>query len=150
MLFRSLVVAAITHDKASEIARGKAQGLLEQIKAGEDISAKLTALGLKSETHKGVARFAQDLDQNLLADAFRLPHPIDGKPSVDLVTEANGDRVIVALDQVNVPAEASQMLTMLQGQLGQGKAQASYKSLVDGLRKSAKIEYFTDVESAVE
>ncbi|MCS3458945.1 peptidylprolyl isomerase [Aeromonas sp. BIGb0445] len=147
---KDLVVAAITHDKASEIARGKAQGLLEQIKAGEEISAKLTALGLKSETHKGVARFAQDLDQNLLADAFRLPHPTDGKPSVDLVTEANGDRVIVALDQVNVPAEASQMLTMLQGQLGQGKAQASYKSLVDGLRKSAKIEYFTDVESAVE
>lgn len=144
------VVAAITHDKASEIARGKAQGLLEQIKAGEDISAQLTALGLKSETHKGVARFTQDLDQNLLADAFRLPHPIDGKPSVDLVTEANGDRVIVALDQVNVPAEASQMLTMLQGQLGQGKAQASYKSLVEGLRKSAKIEYFTDVESAIE
>jgi peptidyl-prolyl cis-trans isomerase D len=144
------VVAAITHDKASEIARGKAQGLLEQIKAGEDISAQLTALGLKSETHKGVARFTQDLDQNLLADAFRLPHPIDGKPSVDLVTEANGDRVIVALDRVNVPAEASQMLTMLQGQLGQGKAQASYKSLVEGLRKSAKIEYFTDVESAIE
>ncbi|EOD54516.1 peptidylprolyl isomerase [Aeromonas molluscorum] len=144
------VVAAITHDKASEIARGKAQGLLEQIKAGEDISAQLTALGLKSETHKGVARFTQDLDQNLLADAFRLPHPKDGKPSVDLVTEANGDRVIVALDQVNVPAEASQMLTMLQGQLGQGKAQASYKSLVEGLRKSAKIEYFTDVESAIE
>ncbi|MGE6107784.1 peptidylprolyl isomerase [Aeromonas sobria] len=144
------VVAAITHDKASEIARGKAQGLLEQIKAGDDIRAELAALGLEIETHQGVARFAQDLDQSLLADAFRLPHPVDGKPSVDLVSEANGDRVIVALDKVNVPKEASQMLTMLQGQLGQGKAQASYQSLVEALRKSAKIEYFADAEATVE
>lgn len=144
------VVAAITHDKASEIARGKAQGLLEQIKAGDDIRAELAALGLEIETHQGVARFAQDLDQSLLADAFRLPHPVDGKPSVDLVTEANGDRVIVALDKVNVPKDASQMLTMLQGQLGQGKAQASYQSLVEALRKSAKIEYFADAEATVE
>ncbi|MGX5835099.1 peptidylprolyl isomerase [Aeromonas piscicola] len=144
------VIAAIKHDKASEVARGKAQGLLDKLKAGENIQADLTALGLKVETHKGVARFTQDMDQNLLAQAFRMPHPQDGKPSVELVTEANGDRVVVALDKVNVTKEPSQMVSLLQGQLGQGKAQVSYKSLIDELRKAAKIEYFTDVEATVE
>ena len=33
------------------------------------------------------------------------------------------------------------MVSLLQGQLGQGKAQADYKSLIDELRKAAKIEY---------
>ncbi len=79
-----------------------------------------------------------------------MPHPIDGKPSVELVTEANGDRVVVALDKVTVAKEPSGMAKLLQGQLGQGKAQVSYKSLIDELRKSAKIEYFTDVEATVE
>jgi peptidyl-prolyl cis-trans isomerase D len=144
------VIAAIKHDKASEVARGKAQGLLDKLKAGENIQADLTALGLKVETHKGVARFTQEMDQNLLAQAFRMPHPQDGKPSVELVTEANGDRVVVALDKVNVTKEPSQMVSLLQGQLGQGKAQVSYKSLIDELRKAAKIEYFTDVEATVE
>ena len=79
-----------------------------------------------------------------------MPHPKDGKPSVELVAEANGDRVVVALDKVNVTKEPSQMVSLLQGQLGQGKAQADYKSLIDELRKAAKIEYFTDVEATVE
>ncbi|MGS3141675.1 peptidylprolyl isomerase [Aeromonas sanarellii] len=144
------VIAAIKHDKASEVARGKAQGLLDKLRAGESIEADLAALGLKVETHKGVARFAQEMDQNLVAQAFRMPHPKDGKPSVELVTEANGDRVVVALDRVNLIKEPSQMVSLLQGQLGQGKAQADYKSLIDELRKAAKIEYFTDVEATVE
>ncbi|WP_421267639.1 peptidylprolyl isomerase [Aeromonas veronii] len=144
------VIAAIKHDKASEVARGKAQGLLDKLKVGESITADLTALGLKVETHKGVARFDRELDQNLIAQAFTLPHPIDGKPSVALVAETNGDRVVVALDKVNVPASASGMAAMLQAQLGQGKAQVDYKSLIDELRKAAKIEYFTSVEATVE
>lgn len=144
------VITAIKHDKASEVARGKAQGLLDKLKAGENVQADLTALGLKVDTHTGVSRFAQEMDQNLVTQAFRMPHPIDGKPSVELVTEANGDRVVVALDKVNVIKEPSQMVSLLQGQLGQGKAQADYKSLIDELRKAAKIEYFTDVEATVE
>lgn len=144
------VITAIKHDKASEVARGKAQGLLDKLKAGENIQAELTALGLKVDTHTGVSRFAQEMDQNLVTQAFRMPHPTDGKPSVELVTEANGDRVVVALDKVNVIKEPSQMVSLLQGQLGQGKAQADYKSLIDELRKAAKIEYFTDVEATVE
>jgi peptidyl-prolyl cis-trans isomerase D len=144
------VIAAIKHDKASEVARGKAQVLLDKLKAGENILADLTALGLKVETHSGVVRFTQDMDQNLLAQAFRMPHPQDGKPSVELVTEANGDRVVVALDKVNVTKEPSEMVSLLQGQLGQGRAQASYQSLIEELRKAAKIEYFTDVEATVE
>ena len=144
------VIAAIKHDKASEVARGKAQGLLDKLKAGQNVQADLTALGLKVDTHTGVSRFAQEMDQNLVTQAFRMPHPTDGKPSVELVTEANGDRVVVALDKVNVIKEPSQMVSLLQGQLGQGKAQADYKSLIDELRKAAKIEYFTDVEATVE
>ncbi len=144
------VITAIKHDKASEVARGKAQGLLDKLKAGENVQADLTALGLKVDTHTGVSRFAQEMDQNLVTQAFRMPHPTDGKPSVELVTEANGDRVVVALDKVNVIKEPSQMVSLLQGQLGQGKAQAEYKSLIDELRKAAKIEYFTDVEATVE
>lgn len=144
------VIAAIKHDKASEVARGKAQGLLEKLKAGDDIKADLAALDLKVETHKGIARFDRQLDQNLVAQVFMLPHPKDGKPSVELVTETNGDRVVVALDKVNVPAAPSQMVSLLQGQLGQGRAQADYKSLIEELRKSAKIEYFTSVEATVE
>lgn len=144
------VITAIKHDKASEVARGKAQGLLDKLKAGENVQADLTALGLKVDTHTGVSRFAQEMDQNLVTQAFRMPHPTDGKPSVELVTEADGDRVVVALDKVNVIKEPSQMVSLLQGQLGQGKAQADYKSLIDELRKAAKIEYFTDVEATVE
>ncbi|MGL5975385.1 MAG: peptidylprolyl isomerase, partial [Aeromonas sobria] len=144
------VIAAIKHDKAGEVARGKAQGLLDKLKVGESINADLTALGLKVETHQGVTRFDREMDQNLIAQAFTLPHPKDGKPSVALVTESNNDRVVVALDKVNVPAAPSQMVSMLQGQLGQGKAQADYKSLIDELRKTAKIEYFTSVEATVE
>lgn len=144
------VITAIKHDKASEVARGKAQGLLDKLKAGENVQADLTALGLKVDTHTGVSRFAQEMDQNLVTQVFRMPHPTDSKPSVELVTEANGDRVVVALDKVNVIKEPSQMVSLLQGQLGQGKAQADYKSLIDELRKAAKIEYFTDVEATVE
>ncbi|PJG60106.1 peptidylprolyl isomerase [Aeromonas cavernicola] len=144
------MIAAIKHDKASEVARGKAQMLLDKLKVGEQIESDLTALGVKIETRRGVTRFTQELDQNLVAKVFALPQPQADKPSMSLVSEVNGDRLVVALDKVNTPKEPSPMAAMLQSQLGQGKAQADYKALVAELRKTADIEYFTAVEATVE
>ncbi|MGL5030283.1 MAG: peptidylprolyl isomerase [Aeromonas sp.] len=144
------VIAAIKHDKASEVARGKAQGLVDRLKAGEDIQPELTALGLTIDNHKGVSRFDRAMDPNLVNQAFSLPHPKDGKPSVAMVTEGNGNRVVEILDKVNVPTAPSKMVSMLQGQLAQGKTQADYKSLLTELRKTAKVEYFTDQEASAE
>ena len=67
----------------------------------------LTALGLKVDTHTGVSRFARRWIRCrtcAVTQAFRMPHRGDRwqPPNVELVTEANGDRVVVrAMDKVN-------------------------------------------------
>lgn len=146
---RDQVVAAIKQSKASEVARSKAQELLGKLKSGNGSEA-LTALGLTEESHKAVTRFAQDFDAELLTQLFRMPHPDGKQPSTALVTQGNGDQVIVVLDKVNEADKASGMAQLIKGQLGQSKAQADYKALIQSLRKAAKVEYFAAQEAAVE
>ncbi|WP_368164780.1 peptidylprolyl isomerase [Aeromonas sp. R6-2] len=147
---RDLVVAAIKRSKASEVARSKGQELMAKFQSGAAGEKDLQALGLKLESEKGVTRFAQGLDQSLVAEIFRMPHPAKDKPTVELIAQSNGDQVIVALDAIQVPEKASQMAELIKGQLGQVKAQADYKALLDSLRKAAKIEYFANQEAVVE
>lgn len=146
---RDQVVVAIKQSKASEVARSKAQELLGKLKSGNGSEA-LTALGLTEESHKAVTRFAQDFDAELLTQLFRMPHPDGKQPSTALVTQGNGDQVIVVLDKVNEADKASGMAQLIKGQLGQSKAQADYKALIQSLRKAAKVEYFAAQEAAVE
>ena len=147
---RDQVVAAIKHSKASEVARSKGQELMAKFKSGAAGEKDLAALGLKLESEKGVTRFAQGLDQSLVAEIFRMPHPGKDQPTVELIAQSNGDQVIVALDAVQVPEKATQMAELIKGQLGQVKAQADYKALINSLRKAAKIEYFDTQEAVVE
>lgn len=146
---RELIVTDIKRSKASEVARSKGQELLGKLKSGAEVNQELSALNLKLEEHKGLTRFAQELDQSLVAQIFRMPHPAK-QPSVELLTQSNGDQVIVALDKVSQPEKPSQMAELIKGQMGQSKAQADYKAFVDSLRKAAKIEYFAAQEAAVE
>ncbi|MGL5948692.1 MAG: peptidylprolyl isomerase [Aeromonas sp.] len=144
------LTAAITQEKAGELARALGQSVVDAVQSGTLIADAVRAAKLSVETLNKVARFGDELDQAVLAQAFSLPRPVASngavKPSLTLASQANGDRVVLALTAVNEPSEASQLAGMLQGQLAQSQSQAQYQALLKLLRKNASIEYFAQTD----
>ena len=130
---RDILVA----QKASEKALVVADELLAAYKAGTDITQQLADIGAIMEVKTSVARTGSGLDASLAREAFKLPHPSEGKLSVTTVNLSNGNLALLEVQAVNV-GEVKDSPNLSQ-QLTQQLAQAAYLSYVESLKVGAEI-----------
>ena len=132
---------AAKHAKVLEAALAK----------GEPVDALLKEVGGSSKEHKAVTRNGADLDPAVQQALFRMQKPVDGKPSVELMVQGNGDQVVLVLNQVAVSdKESSRMLPMVEAQLAQGKSAQAYQALLEQARNDGDIIYRKLSEQAAE
>jgi peptidyl-prolyl cis-trans isomerase D len=132
-----LIKQSLISQKASDKARILADELLSSFKAGDDISEKLSANNSAFEVKVDIGRQGSDTDGSIVTEAFKLPHPSEGKVSASTVLLNNGDLAIVELQAVKLgDVEPAANFTQQQTQQ---LAQISYQSFVDTLRLTAEI-----------
>lgn len=124
-------------EKATEKAESAAQELLSSFKAGTDITEQLANVNASFEVKSDVARYGTELDNNVVSEAFKLPHPVEGTVTATTVTMSNGDLALVELQAVK--AGESSVSPNFSQQQTQQLAQSAYKSFVEVLRDQAKI-----------
>jgi peptidyl-prolyl cis-trans isomerase D len=132
-----LIKQSLIGQKASDKARILADELLSSFKAGDDISEKLSANNSAFEVKVDIARQGSDTDGSIVTEAFKLPHPSEGKVSASTVLLNNGDLAIVELQAVKL-GDVEPAANFAQQQTQQ-LAQISYQSFVDTLRLTAEI-----------
>jgi peptidyl-prolyl cis-trans isomerase D len=132
-----LIKQSLIGQKASDKARILADELLSSFKAGDDISEKLSANNSAFEVKVDIARQGSDTDGSIVTEAFKLPHPSEGKISASTVLLNNGDLAIVELQAVKL-GDVEPAANFAQQQTQQ-LAQISYQSFVDTLRLTAEI-----------
>ncbi|HXH04106.1 MAG TPA: SurA N-terminal domain-containing protein [Candidatus Competibacteraceae bacterium] len=144
---REQVVQALKDKQARELLEADAKALLEKAQAGEDLAL---LAGRYPVTFKSVGLVRRDdatVDPAILAEAFRLPQPGVGQPSLGSVALADGGQAVVAVSEVVSgkldelsEEERKQLQRGLTAQLGGGEFEAFLKSL----RTRAEVRTFTD------
>lgn len=148
---KSKVTAAVKAQKAQDEAARQAKLLEAALAKGDTVDALLKEVDGFSKAHKAVTRNSADLDPAIQQALFRMSKPADGKPSVELIAQSNGDQVVLVLDQVAVSkTEDSKMLPMFEAQLVQGKSAQTYQALLEQARNDGDIIYRKLPEQAAE
>ena len=124
-------------EKSSEQAATTATELLASFKAGINIDTQLLALTASFVVKENIARTGSGIDNNIVREAFVLPHPAEGTVSASTLTLVNGDLVIVEVQDV-VQGSASVNPELSQQQTSQ-LAQSAYRSYVESLKVTAEI-----------
>ncbi|MDB5985749.1 MAG: hypothetical protein JWR16_802 [Nevskia sp.] len=81
-------------------ADADAAALVAAVNGGQALDVAAKAKNLEVVTPAPAKRDAKEGDQALLDALFKMPHPIDNKPSVGKITLSNGDVAVVALQSV--------------------------------------------------
>ncbi len=131
---KAQIVSILKQQKASELAKEKAQQYLASWQAGESID------GVTVVEKSDVARTTRDIDTAIVTAAFKMAKAQSN--DVELVSTAQGQAVVdlVAVKEAtDVAADLDSVIQRLNGtQSGQ-----AYKAFIDSLKEKSDIQYPT-------
>ena len=130
------VTEQVKREKAEREAKQDADKLLAELQQGNG-DAALKAANLSFGKQQTLTR----ADQGPVSQAaFALSLPAGDKPSYGVATDANGNVILLALDEVKAGSvPEAQKNAMVQG-MTQNNAQIAFEALMSSLRQQAKIK----------
>ncbi len=97
---KSEVIAALQKEKAQQHAIEGANKIKEALLAGQSMDEVAKGFGLPVKKINGLNRLAGDVDQAVRLAIFRAPKPQANQPSVILVDEPAGGKIVASISQV--------------------------------------------------
>ena len=129
-------------ERIATAARESAEQALERVRGGASLAEVAEAAGSSVETVDGVGRTAANIESGVLREAFSLPAPQGGQPTLGLA-ELGGDRHAIVAVKAVTPGTPSSVdpaaRTALREQLGRAIAGVEARSLVDALRAQTEV-----------
>lgn len=136
------VAEQVKRQKAEREAKQQADKLLASLKEGKG-DAALKAAGLNF----GPVQILSRTDQSAISQAaFALPLPAAGKPAYGTATDARGNVVLLALDEVKAGKVSDEQKKAMEQGMTQNNAQIAFAALMSSLREQAKIKLGESVE----
>ena len=130
------ITDAIKHDKAVAAAKAQAEAIVTDLRKGEQ--TRFTEANLKFSEPQTLQRN----QRSALSEAvFNLVPPQGNKPSYGLTQDDQGNVVIIALDKVSTGELPAQQKAQMIAGITESNAQLAFTSLLEELRKEAKIKY---------
>lgn len=143
---RGDIVASIRSERATGKASLRADGILQQLNSGADISSLAEAQSLELIETEAAQRSGTDLAADLVAQVFLMQAPEGEMPRTGVVPVNNGFAV-VQLERVLDGAVAEDDQIRLQNyrrRIANATASAELTGLIRMLRKQSEIEVFED------
>ncbi len=109
---RDRVEASVRAQKAGTIARERGGELLARLKTGGASNVVAAEFGVEVQQTGMLKRGSSELSAELLAEIYRMPHPVDGKEYYRGLVLANGGYAALRLDRLEagraetIPQEA--------------------------------------------
>ena len=143
---RPEIVASLQAERAGEEARALGLDLLERLRAGEGRGAVLDDLAgdLAWSGPRTMGRDDPDLEGAVREVLFAMPRPGAGAATFDGVALANGDFVILALDEVVENEVEAGALEESRLRLSRQLGVDAHDSFVAALRERADVRVFED------
>jgi peptidyl-prolyl cis-trans isomerase D len=143
---RERVVASIIKDRALRAAAERANGLLQEIAAGADISALAATHGLERVAADAAKRGATDLPPRLVEQVFRMERPGEDGPRT-VVVDLDDGYAVVRLSEVRDGQLSEAELIRQQNQrrrIANATASAEAMGFIRMLRSQSQIDVFED------
>ena len=137
---RDAIVAEVRNERADQQMNEKADTILAALHSGRASAEVAKEYATEWQEKAFAGRAEEGLPQQLLLDAFKLPHPQGDIPSYGKTTLPNGDVVVVAVSKVEQGTEAvaseqvqniSNILSMRMGEALFGEYQQDLKNTAD-------------------
>ncbi len=140
---RGEIESQLKRGKARDLAKAKADALVEKLNAGDAPEALAEAEGLEWVHNSAQSRSSAGADGELVTALFGMPRPVEGKPSIERVALANGDQAVVALFATLPVAEEtdSAKLDAERTQLANANGMAATDEVTSYLEGVAKVKY---------
>lgn len=133
----------IIDERTVAAAKQQADGVLVRLQKGEDLQAVATSLGATVHTVNDVQRGQGQVPPELLTQAFKLPHPTEGKPQYASVSLPDGSFDLLAVDKVQ-GADLSKITpddrNSLRTQMLQTFGAMQTNGLIEALKASSSIK----------
>lgn len=143
----------ILDDRVVAAATRQADALLASLRKGEDIQTVAKSAGATVHSVSDALREPQSA-ADLLAlptpirnAAFKLPHPVDGKPQFSSVAVSDGVLAVLAVDRVQ-PGDLSKISKLdfeqLRNQMAQSYGNTATEEFIEALKARTTIKIATD------
>lgn len=140
---REEIVATLKRERAAEQLDTLAADLREKVMAGESVEALADGEELATATvEEVIERRGSSVDPTAVNAIFEAPKPSNEKPTIDVLTASNGDRVVYALRAVGVaePAEEQAEVTVANPRSGN----TAFSAMVQSMRARASVSVDDD------
>ena len=146
---REVIAARVKLDKALAKSLADAEALVKA-SATQPLAAAAQAAGLSSASQADVGRQTPMPSAQLLREAFRAPHPVQGKAQAIAVKLGEGAAVIMVTAVKPGAALAGQQRKATQAMLAENRGQQELQDVLGYLRAKAKVEIKSIGDSKVD
>ncbi|RDI97079.1 peptidylprolyl isomerase [Dyella solisilvae] len=140
---RDQVRQKILDERTAAEAQKRADALLARLQKGEDMQAVAASVGAAVQNAPEALRMQQAPAQEVLEQAFLLPHPVNGKPQFARVSMQDGTYTLLAVDKVqdgDMSKINAQQRDALRGQMVQAYGVLATQAFIDALRAKTEIK----------
>lgn len=131
---KAQISARLVAQQSQELAKEKAQEYLQAWNDG------LSVEGVTVLEKADVLRSNREIDPAIVAAAFKLAKPLDGKSANELVTTGTGE-AIVSVVAVKEAADVSQAVEAIGARLQRNGADSVYRAFIESLKAQNDIQY---------
>ncbi len=139
---RDQVEASVRLQQAGDVARERGEEFLTRLKAGEPMEAIAREFSAEVQQPGLLKRSSNEVGPELLAEIYRMPHPVNDAEVFRGITLADGGYAVFRLDKV-VPGSAAAIPQEARDQrkqmLAQRTGNSSLVALIADLREKAKV-----------
>ena len=111
------------------------------------MAAIATSVGAPLRKADGVTRGLGEVPPEVLMEAFRLPHPVQGKPQFASVPQQDGSYLLLALDKVqdaDLSTIPAQQRDVLRQQMVRVYGASATQAFINALKAKTEIKVATD------
>lgn len=141
---KAQISSALELDKAKQVAKDKAQEIVDKIRSGESTDTLAEQYGLTWKKVEQATRQSSDLSRSVINTAFTMAKPLEGKPQVEIASQPNGDQEIVILSKVEEGDFAMEGAELIQAKSAASDrlANEDFQNYVASLRESAEVTIY--------
>ncbi|KAF7774213.1 peptidyl-prolyl cis-trans isomerase D [Pseudoalteromonas citrea] len=136
---KAQIETSLINEQASRLVNEHAQTLFSELQAGKPLAEIATAEEVEVSSEKSLARQTYSVAPAILKEAFKLPHPAEGKFEVAVIELNNGDAALVQLNSVNDAAITAELDEQQKQSITNSQINRNYLAFVNALEAKADV-----------
>jgi peptidyl-prolyl cis-trans isomerase D len=136
---KAQIETKLINDESSELINEHAQTLFTELQAGKSLTEIAKAEEVEVSSEETLARQTYSVAPAILTEAFKLPHPVEGKFEVSVVELNNGDAALLQLNSVTSAEPTTELDEQQKQNITNSQINKNYLAFINALEAKADV-----------